>query len=197
MKKCIFTLALALVMTLVLAGSTLAIGESILATASEGDVGYNPNPFSELLWWEDVDLTQKFTEELEIRGVSTTVELGYNTIEIFDSIGTFYLLTLHPQFLPDYDDQTTAEYVLGIDGIKVWNGLTYVDVIIRGDTAILPNAYTLYNDDIEEYYLDCQVSLTLISTVTGSEETLTWDQAYLQIPAGVPPVPPTPTPIGN
>ncbi|MDR1916671.1 MAG: hypothetical protein LBQ58_08870 [Synergistaceae bacterium] len=173
-NKKILSFVLALVMALGVAGFAFATGPV---------VGYTPDPYTELLWWADDDLSVEFTDTLVISGEPTPVYLGYNTIEIFNHVGDKYILALHPQFLPDYDDQSKAEYVLGIDSIDVWDRYSsqYVSIAIRGDTAEIPDVYTLLNASYAPY-LECQVNLSLTSVKSGDIEALFWNPAYLAIP---------------
>jgi hypothetical protein len=170
------------------------------AAEIEGTVGYEPNPDTELLWYADVDLSEAFTGTLEIDGELETVTYGYNLIEIFDvsKDSRNYVLGLHPQFLPDYDDQYSAEWILGLDRLAVWDGSAYAPISIVGDSAEIPVVYTLHNEDVEEYYLKCLVDLILTNVETGKQQVLSWRPAYLHIPDDVPPVPqPTPTPTSG
>jgi hypothetical protein len=212
-KKRIISLALALVMTLALAGAAFAVETPTDPNAApEESVGYNPDPNYELLWFKTTtfdseDPCNTFTIDLQFGDppLTETVTLGYNLIEIFDVEGDNYLLGLHPQFLPDYDNQSTAQYIVGMLELSVWDDKNqeYVDITVKGDTAFIPTDYTLSvgsGADIN-YYLQCKVLLliTPIKSVTPPW-TIELEPAYLYIPAGVflTPTPmPTPNPVGE
>ena len=178
---------------LVLALAVVTAGVSASAAAA-----YDPDPYEDLLWYSDVDLSVPYTMDIDYDPVpyppfQSPATLGYNLIEIFNLEGDNYLLALHPQFLPYYDEQKGAQYVFGIDTLSVWNKGTqeYESIPIKGDTAAIPTDYTLYNSDEDKYYLQCEVHLSLTNMGEGGTTPSTsadWAPAYLLISGDVPPV---------
>ena len=178
---------------LVLTLAVVTAGVSASAAAA-----YTPDPYTELLWYSDVDLSVPFTMDIDFDPIpdpsfQSPVTLGYNLIEIFNLEGDNYLLALHPQFLPYYDEQKEAQYVFGIDTLSVWNKGTqeYDSIPIKGDTAAISTDYTLYNEDEDKYYLKCEVDLTLTNMGEGGTTPsgpVYWNPAFLEIPSSdVPP----------
>jgi hypothetical protein len=190
----ILSLALALIMMVSVFVLTASATDDDPGAEPEEIVGYNPDPYYELLWWQDVDFSVPFHATL---WGTTYVTLGYNTIEVFNQRGPYYELGFHPQFFPDYDDQSIAEGILGIDALSVWDGYAYVPIDITGDAAFIPTDYTLYNSDEDIYYLKCQVHLTLVDYIEETKSMEYWSPAYLRIPDEVPPIPSSPEAAGR
>jgi uncharacterized protein (UPF0297 family) len=170
---------LALVLALAMAFSVMAVS----AYAASDEVGV-PIPWTTQLWWQDTEFTVEFTQVLTISGVDTTFELGYNTIQEVVLRGSDYILSAHPQYFPNYDNYVTADYVMELRSIAVWDSdnEVYVDCYNSG-FAIIPEEYTLYND-LGDPYLQCIIFSYIEDIDTGDFIPARWNGqvAYFAIP---------------
>ena len=185
MQKSISKKLFALVLVAMMLVSVSAL--SVSAATADPGVGIPPNT---QLWYEDTDLTVEYPQELDIEedGVTSPWDftLGNNTIQKFVQVGTEYLFTPHPQYFGptyNYDDEDTAQYVMEIRNILVYNPTNgrYEEGYDQGIYKF-PVASTQYNRDGDPY-LEALVYSSIVDVDTEEVFDAAWngDTVYLKI----------------
>jgi hypothetical protein len=172
---------LALVLALAMAFSVMAVS----AYAASDGVGVAPLT---QLWYTNTSFSDEYPQELDIKNssgliVPTEFELGNNTIQKFVLDGSTYVLATHPQYfgLGSYDDESTAQYIMEIRNILVWDGYKYVDCFTDG-FAEIPAAYALPSQ-ANPLYFRCLVYSSILNVATGEIFDADWNgtPVYLKI----------------